>query len=80
MITEKPATFKMMRKTNVAFLYLDTYISWYRNKFLFEMTQMLFSADATRLENGTPDIKELVCSTGVEKVCNSCATYISHII
>ena len=71
-----------MQKANVAYLYLDTNISWYRNKFCLKWPScLLFSADATRLENGYPWCKRVgvFCRCG-ERVSNSCATCISHTI
>jgi len=80
MITEKLATLKVMHKTNVAYLYFDTYISWYRNKFCLKWPScLLFSADATRLEYGYPWYKRIgVFCRCRERVRNSYATCISH--
>jgi hypothetical protein len=70
----------------VAGLELHTYTSRYKNtqSFVSNDTGDCYCApplDATSFGNGYPTTEELVCSAvSEERVCNSCATCISHTI
>jgi hypothetical protein len=83
--TKELYTFEMIQKTNAAYLELHTYTSRQKN------TQTFVSngpgdccappLDVTSFQNGYPTTKELVCSAvSEERVCDSCATCISHTI
>jgi hypothetical protein len=69
----------------MAYIELHTHTSWQKNsqEFSFKWTAYDCSCapllDATSSENGYPTTEELLCSTvSEERVCNSCATCISH--
>jgi hypothetical protein len=77
----------MIQKTNAVYSELHTRTSRYKSTQRFvsndpgDFCSCAPPLDATSFENGYPTTEELVCSAvSEERVCNSCATWISHTI
>jgi hypothetical protein len=87
MKTKEIYTYKMIQKTNAAYLELHNYTSREKNTQSFvsddtgDCCCCELPLDATSFESGYHTTEEMVCSAfSDERVCNSSATCISHTI